>query len=84
MNFSYFISTVEGAPEQLHTHRVSAKTNGSPNNHTCLSCAYVTVDKKKCEYCGASFSNDANYYALTCAGPGVPEATLFTKVNVII
>lgn len=75
----YFISTIEDKPEQLHTQRVSAKTDGNPNNHTCLSCNYTTIDNKKCEYCGASFSNNANYFALTCAGSGIPEATLFTK-----
>uniref|UniRef100_A0A1B6HM76 Venom dipeptidyl peptidase 4 n=1 Tax=Homalodisca liturata TaxID=320908 RepID=A0A1B6HM76_9HEMI len=73
----YFLATVPGHPEQLRTFKVMAH---SPYTMTCISCNHQNVvDGSNCSYAGAMFSNDAHYYALSCAGPNVPEVTLFNR-----
>lgn len=65
-------------PEQLQTFKVLAH---SPYTIQCVSCNHRhVVDGSNCTYAGAMFSKDARFYALSCAGPGVPEVTIFDKV----
>uniref|UniRef100_A0A1B6DL67 Venom dipeptidyl peptidase 4 n=1 Tax=Clastoptera arizonana TaxID=38151 RepID=A0A1B6DL67_9HEMI len=78
----YFISTLEGMPEQLQTQFVSSKINNETHlgKYTCLSCDnYKTIDGNPCLYAGSMFSTDSSYYVISCSGPQVPEVTIFNK-----
>ncbi|XP_054283690.1 venom dipeptidyl peptidase 4-like isoform X1 [Macrosteles quadrilineatus] len=71
----FFVASTPDTPEQLRTYKVSAR---SPHEITCISCQHQhVVDGSNCTYAGALFSTNAHFYALSCAGPNVPEVTIF-------
>ncbi|XP_036281723.1 dipeptidyl aminopeptidase-like protein 6 [Pipistrellus kuhlii] len=69
----YFLST-EDLPRRRHLY--SASTVGTFNRQ-CLSCDLVG----NCTYFSASFSHSADFFLLTCEGPGVPMVTVHNTTD---
>ncbi|KAJ9586412.1 hypothetical protein L9F63_019941, partial [Diploptera punctata] len=81
-NFIYYLATQESDPAVRHLFKVSDNPDIAPNDPQCLSCSVKTVgDNTDCSYTAATFSRNNSYYTLTCAGPGVPEVSLFNSQN---
>ncbi|CAK6434196.1 unnamed protein product [Pipistrellus nathusii] len=72
-NKIYFLST-EDLPRRRHLY--SASTVGNFNRQ-CLSCDLVG----NCTYFSASFSHSADFFLLTCEGPGVPMVTVHNTTD---
>ncbi|XP_076459137.1 dipeptidyl peptidase 4-like isoform X4 [Babylonia areolata] len=64
----YFIGT-GGDPRKRHLYSV----NVSNKKLECVTCE---VDKERCQYISVSFSPTANFYILSCLGPGIPYYSL--------
>ncbi|KAL7305171.1 hypothetical protein TKK_0002566 [Trichogramma kaykai] len=85
-NQVYYLANTEKDPAQKHLYRVSSAEglNAVPR---CLSCNITSggnddddlESRRDCTYNSAEFSQDSSYYALTCAGPGVPEVTIHDR-----
>ncbi|CAB0042041.1 unnamed protein product [Trichogramma brassicae] len=85
-NQVYYLANTEKDPAQKHLYRVSSAEglNAVPR---CLSCNITSSggddddleSRRDCTYNSAEFSQDSSYYALTCAGPGVPEVTIHDR-----
>uniref|UniRef100_A0A3P8WL41 Dipeptidyl-peptidase 6b n=1 Tax=Cynoglossus semilaevis TaxID=244447 RepID=A0A3P8WL41_CYNSE len=67
----YFLST-EDDPKRRHLY--SADTI-PPFNRCCLSCEF------KCGYMDVSFSNNMQYFLLSCKGPDVPSVAIYRTVD---
>ncbi|KAG6940040.1 dipeptidyl peptidase 4 [Chelydra serpentina] len=68
----YYISNeFGGKPGGRNLYKVSI--GNAPTTPKCVSC---DLDKDRCQYYSASFSNDAQYYLLNCYGPGLPTSML--------
>ncbi|XP_069472426.1 dipeptidyl peptidase 4 isoform X2 [Ambystoma mexicanum] len=72
-DFLYYISN-EGFPGRRQLYKINLK--GSEKTKQCISCL---VRAERCQYYSASFSTNANYYQLSCSGPGVPIYTLHSS-----
>ncbi|PSN29471.1 Venom dipeptidyl peptidase 4, partial [Blattella germanica] len=78
----YFLATEEQDPAVRHLYKVFDNPDTAPNDPQCLSCSVKTVrGNTDCLYASATFSTNNSYYTLTCAGPGVPEISLFNRQN---
>ncbi|CAH0557866.1 unnamed protein product [Brassicogethes aeneus] len=73
----YLANTAEDSSVQ-HLYSISPKTR-TPK---CLSCDTKANSNKTCTYNTAEFSPDFTNYALTCAGPDVPEINIYSSKNV--
>uniref|UniRef100_A0A8C3IS10 Dipeptidyl peptidase 4 n=1 Tax=Chrysemys picta bellii TaxID=8478 RepID=A0A8C3IS10_CHRPI len=71
-DFIYYISNeFGGRPGGRNLYKVLV--GNGPTTPKCVSC---DLDKDRCQYYSASFSNDAQYYLLNCYGPGLPTSML--------
>ncbi|XP_065269856.1 dipeptidyl peptidase 4 [Emys orbicularis] len=71
-DFIYYISNeFGGKPGGRNLYKVLV--GNGPTTPKCVSC---DLDKDRCQYYSASFSNDAQYYLLNCYGPGLPTSML--------
>lgn len=56
--------------------------SSAPYARECLSCDVKSRDSDTyCLYNTAKFSTGNSHYVLTCAGPGVPEVSVYSKVR---
>lgn len=70
----YLANTVNDSSVQ-HLYSVSVNSKETK----CLSCGVKsTYNQTDCLYNVAEFSEDASYYVLTCAGPDVPDVTVYS------
>ncbi|XP_023289115.1 venom dipeptidyl peptidase 4 [Orussus abietinus] len=79
-SYVYYLATTEDDPALQHLYRLSL---GDPDSKPeCLSC-YIKnkSDGSYCLYNSAKFSLDNSYFVLTCAGPGVPEISIYNENN---
>lgn len=76
---SYFLATSEKDPAEQHLYTVSS--DPSKNKQIiCISCTLQSINTNKtCTYNGAVFSPDSSHYTLNCAGPGVPEISIYNS-----
>uniref|UniRef100_A0A0C9RFV4 Venom dipeptidyl peptidase 4 n=2 Tax=Fopius arisanus TaxID=64838 RepID=A0A0C9RFV4_9HYME len=76
----YYLATVPGDPGQQHLYRVSTLEMVSVPE--CLSCGVKSdADGTYCLYNEAELSPDNSHYILTCAGPGVPDVSIYNSMN---
>lgn len=77
-SYVYYLATSEHTTGQQHLYRISLSSlNVQPK---CLSCNVLREsDGTRCLYNTAKFSTDNSYYVLTCAGPGVPEISIYNR-----
>lgn len=79
--FSYYEANQEDNSAVRHVFSVSVDTKETK----CISCDVKTsLQDSKCLHSSAKFSKDFSYYVLNCAGPGVPEITLYDADGVKI
>ncbi|XP_076294344.1 venom dipeptidyl peptidase 4 isoform X2 [Lasioglossum baleicum] len=78
-SYLYYLATTEADSAVQHLYRISV--HGKDRKPTCLSCDVVReLDREqKCLYNTAKFSTDHSHYVLTCAGPGVPDITIYNR-----
>lgn len=77
-HYVYYLATSEHDPAQKHLYRVSILDHNHRSD--CLSCEIKSEsDGSYCLYNSAEFSKDNSHYVLTCAGPGVPEITIYNS-----
>ena len=76
----YYLATLETDPAVQHLYRISLL---NPNQQSkCLSCNVKgNSDGVRCLYNLAQFSSGNSHYVLTCAGPGVPDISIYDKVS---
>lgn len=76
----YYLATLNGDPAQQHLYRVSLLDSNLKSE--CLSCNVKSdSDGVRCLYNLAKFSPGNSHYVLTCAGPGVPDISIYDKVS---
>ncbi|XP_063983371.1 venom dipeptidyl peptidase 4 isoform X3 [Diachasmimorpha longicaudata] len=76
----YYLATVPGDPGQQHLYRVSTLPEKSAPE--CLSCGVKgEVEDTYCLYNEAQLSPDNSHYVLTCAGPGIPDISIYSSMN---
>lgn len=76
---SYYLATTEEESAVQHLYRIS--TRGTSKSK-CLTCGIVReTDRNRCLYNTAKFSTDHSNYVLTCAGPGVPDISIYNRVS---
>lgn len=74
----YYLGTTESDPAVKHLYQVSLLDPEYKSE--CLSCNITnSADGSYCLYNTAKFSTDNSYYILTCAGPGVPEISIYDR-----
>lgn len=79
---SYYLATTEEESAVQHLYRIS--TRGTSKSK-CLTCGIVReTDRNRCLYNTAKFSTDHSNYVLTCAGPGVPDISIYNRVSAAI
>ncbi|KAJ8970898.1 hypothetical protein NQ317_009050, partial [Molorchus minor] len=73
----YYLANNESDSAVQHLYSVSQSTR----QVSCLSCSLKSKHNTslECSYNTATFSKDASRYALTCAGPDVPQVAIFSK-----
>lgn len=77
----YYLANQEEDPGVSHLYSVSDNTD-MKEQPKCLSCSAKTRDgNEMCLYNKATFSKKNSYYILNCAGPDIPEASIYTKDN---
>ncbi|XP_043476742.1 venom dipeptidyl peptidase 4 isoform X2 [Leptopilina heterotoma] len=77
-HYIYYQATLENDPAQQHLYRVSLLDRNLKSE--CLSCnAKSESDGVRCLYNLAKFSPGNSHYVLTCAGPGVPDISIYDK-----
>ncbi|KAJ8921034.1 hypothetical protein NQ315_015830 [Exocentrus adspersus] len=76
-NLIYYLANTEEDHAVQHLYSVSPDTKSV----RCLSCDVTTKQNSStdCSYNTADFSKDGSYYALTCAGPNVPQIAIYSK-----
>lgn len=75
---SYYQATTEEDPAVQHVFSVSTTTKKTK----CISCGHKTsLQQSKCLHNSAKFSTDFSHYILNCAGPGVPEMSIWSTPN---
>ncbi|CAH1108966.1 unnamed protein product [Psylliodes chrysocephalus] len=79
-NLIYYLANTESDSAVQHLYTISPETK----NSTCLSCSLKSKfnSSKDCTYNTAEFSQNKAYYVLNCAGPDVPQISIFTKDGV--
>lgn len=81
---SYYLATTEEESAVQHLYRISTKGT-SDRKPKCLTCGIVReTDRNRCLYNTAKFSTDHSNYVLTCAGPGVPDISIYNRVSAAI
>ncbi|XP_057327710.1 venom dipeptidyl peptidase 4-like isoform X2 [Microplitis mediator] len=76
----YYLATVSNDPAQQHFYRLS--TLEQEFKPECLSCDVKSqIDGSLCLYNDAKLSPDKSRYILTCAGPSVPDISIYNSVN---
>ncbi|XP_066587909.1 venom dipeptidyl peptidase 4 isoform X2 [Prorops nasuta] len=77
----YYLATTEQESAQQHLYRVSLSSKNTTRQRSkCLSCNTVReTDGSHCLFNSAEFSSDNSHYVLACAGPGVPDISIYTK-----
>uniref|UniRef100_A0A670YR44 Fibroblast activation protein alpha n=1 Tax=Pseudonaja textilis TaxID=8673 RepID=A0A670YR44_PSETE len=70
------IQITSGEWEAIYIYRVTDDAIIGRNTGTkqCITC---NLRKERCQYYAARFSDNANYYALICYGPGIPISTIY-------
>uniref|UniRef100_H9GUU0 Uncharacterized protein n=1 Tax=Anolis carolinensis TaxID=28377 RepID=H9GUU0_ANOCA len=68
----YSSNEFEGYPGRRNIYKIDLRRN--PVTKQCITCH---LRKERCQYYGARFSYNANYYALLCYGPGMPISTIY-------
>ncbi|XP_049787513.1 venom dipeptidyl peptidase 4-like isoform X1 [Schistocerca cancellata] len=77
----FYLANQEEDPGVSHLYSVSDSTE-SKELPKCLSCNAKTRDGNElCLYNKAAFSKKNSYYMLNCAGPDIPEASIYSKDN---
>lgn len=72
------MATSEKDPAVQHLYSVSANPNAINQGAKCISCnKKSSTTKKDCLYNGIIFSPNSTYYTLNCAGPSVPEISIY-------
>ncbi|XP_033021870.1 prolyl endopeptidase FAP-like isoform X1 [Lacerta agilis] len=67
----YSSNEFEGYPGRRNIYKINRR---NPGTRQCITCY---LRKERCQYYAASFSYNANYYALLCYGPGIPISTIY-------
>ncbi|KAF7998266.1 hypothetical protein HCN44_009664 [Aphidius gifuensis] len=76
----YYLATVADDPAQQHLYRVSTLDENSKPE--CLSCNVKSENGEKlCLYNEAKLSPSRNRFILTCAGPDVPDVSIYNSDN---
>ncbi|XP_012256545.3 venom dipeptidyl peptidase 4 isoform X3 [Athalia rosae] len=76
----YYLATAPSDPAQQHLYRVDISRREFKQE--CLSCGVKNTNGDTyCLYNTAKLSKDNSHYVLTCAGPGVPEISVYAKDN---
>ncbi|XP_046586430.1 venom dipeptidyl peptidase 4 isoform X1 [Neodiprion lecontei] len=79
----YYLATATSDPAQQHLYRVNITTTDFTEE--CLSCGVKSSNEETdCLYNTAKLSTDNSHYILTCAGPGVPEISVYSKDTTMI
>ncbi|XP_063174365.1 prolyl endopeptidase FAP isoform X3 [Candoia aspera] len=68
----YSSNEFEGYPGRRNIYKINIGRN--PVTKQCITC---NLRKERCQYYAARFSDNANYYALICYGPGIPISTIY-------
>lgn len=72
------MGTSEKDPAVQHLYSVNSNPNNANRDSKCLTCnRRSSTTNKECLYNGVIFSPNTSYYTLNCAGPGVPEVTIY-------
>lgn len=75
-NYRYFLKTSEHDSAEQHLYSVSTVSK----EMNCISCKVKSLHSKQgCTYNAAIFSKDSSHYTLNCAGPGVPEISVYAS-----
>lgn len=75
-DYLYFISNEhKGMPGGRNLYKIQL------NDYTKVTCISCELKPNDCQYYSASFSKEAKYYQLRCAGPGLPRYTLHSSSN---
>ncbi|XP_012141097.2 venom dipeptidyl peptidase 4 isoform X2 [Megachile rotundata] len=78
-SYLYYLATTERDSAVQHLYRISLRASDRKPPE-CLSCDIVReTDGNRCLYNTAKFSTDHSHYALTCAGPGVPDIAIYNR-----
>ncbi|XP_053141390.1 prolyl endopeptidase FAP-like isoform X4 [Hemicordylus capensis] len=72
----YSSNEFEGYPGRRHVYKINRGTSSMTKE--CITC---NLRKERCQFYSARFSNDANYYALLCYGPGIPIFAIYDSKN---
>ncbi|CAD6227686.1 GSCOCG00001366001-RA-CDS [Cotesia congregata] len=76
----YYMATVPNDTSQRHFYRLS--TLEQEFKPECLSCDVKSqIDGSPCLYNDVKLSPDKTRYILTCAGPSVPDISIYNSVN---
>ncbi|KAK0172534.1 hypothetical protein PV328_005840 [Microctonus aethiopoides] len=76
----YYLATLENDSAQQHLYRVS--TIDESLKPECLSCAIKSATNDNfCLYNEAKLSPNGSRYLLTCAGPSVPDISIYNSAN---
>ncbi|XP_072762346.1 venom dipeptidyl peptidase 4 isoform X3 [Anoplolepis gracilipes] len=82
-SYLYYLATSKGDSAVQHLYRVSLLDTDYKS--VCLTCNIVREkDGSRCLYNSAIFSTDNSHYVLTCAGPGVPDITIYNKNSTLL
>ncbi|XP_070587749.1 prolyl endopeptidase FAP-like isoform X3 [Erythrolamprus reginae] len=66
----YSSNEFEGYPGRRNIYKIGRNTL----TKQCITC---NLRKERCQYYGARFSDNADYYALFCYGPGIPISIIY-------
>lgn len=76
----YYLATVPNDPAQQHLFSLS--TSEKDPKAECLSCEVMSeTSGTPCLYNDAKLSPDKSRYILTCAGPSVPDVSIYSNVS---
>ncbi|XP_067001471.2 venom dipeptidyl peptidase 4 isoform X2 [Anabrus simplex] len=76
-NIIYFLANDMG---YQHLYSVSDDQWSAPNAVTCITCEMRTnLQRMPCLYNTAVFNSNFSFYMLNCAGPDIPEITIYDK-----
>ncbi|XP_050453784.1 venom dipeptidyl peptidase 4-like isoform X1 [Cataglyphis hispanica] len=82
-SYLYYLATSKHNSAVQHLYRVSLLD--MDHKSVCLTCNIVREkDGSRCLYNSAIFSTDNSHYVLTCAGPGVPDITIYNKNSTLL
>lgn len=82
-SYLYYLATSKRDSAVQHLYRVSLLD--MDRKSVCLTCNIVREkDGSRCLYNSATFSTDNSHYVLTCAGPGVPDISIYNKNSTLL